>query len=129
MIWLQRVHDTPLNIHDGSVCEVWGPKTHAEVDQDQRWVDAMKEETQALIKNNTWELVPLSAQKKTIGCRWVYKVKHNDDETVNRYKARLIATRYVPNPQYQLQGDLCLGGKDDDNMYNTSTCSCKRMAS
>ena len=28
---------------------------------------------------------------KPIGCRWVYKVKHNTDGSVNRYKAWLIA--------------------------------------
>jgi hypothetical protein len=31
---------------------------------------------------------------KPIGCRWIYKVKHNADGTIERYKARLVAKGY-----------------------------------
>jgi hypothetical protein len=40
-------------------------------------------------------LVALPKDKKTIGCKWVYKVKHNVDGFVNRYKARLVAKGYA----------------------------------
>ena len=33
--------------------------------------------------------------KKPIGCRWIYKVKHNVDGSVNRLKARLVAKGYA----------------------------------
>ncbi|PNX95257.1 retrovirus-related Pol polyprotein from transposon TNT 1-94 [Trifolium pratense] len=33
---------------------------------------------------------PLSAEKKPLGCKWVYKIKHNSDGTIERYKARLV---------------------------------------
>ena len=55
--------------------------------KDPRWVEVMNEEMQALSKNETWDLVPHSPQKKAIGCRWIYKVKYNDDDSVNHYKA------------------------------------------
>ena len=32
---------------------------------------------------------------KPIGCRWVYKVKHNTDGSVNRYKTQLVAKGYA----------------------------------
>jgi Reverse transcriptase (RNA-dependent DNA polymerase) len=33
--------------------------------------------------------------KKSIGCKWVYKLKYNSDRTVERYKTRLVAKEYT----------------------------------
>ena len=41
--------------------------------------------------NNIWELVPLHHDKTAIGCKWVYKIKHDADESVSTHKARLVA--------------------------------------
>ncbi|KAK6148045.1 hypothetical protein DH2020_018957 [Rehmannia glutinosa] len=54
----------------------------------------MQQELDALEKNQTWELIPLPPGKKTIGCKWVYKIKMKQDGTVDRYKARLVAKGY-----------------------------------
>ena len=51
----------------------------------------MNEEMQSLDKNETWELVPYLSHHKAIGCQWIYKVKHNSNDTVNRYNVRLVA--------------------------------------
>ena len=55
----------------------------------------MKEELDAMEANNTWTITSLPPDKHTIGCRWVYKVKYNADEIVNRHKARLVAKGYT----------------------------------
>jgi hypothetical protein len=60
-----------------------------------KWDNAMDEEMVALDANATWELVAILKDKKTIGCKWVYKVKHNADGSVSRYKARLVAKGYA----------------------------------
>jgi len=60
-----------------------------------KWDNAMDEEMAALDANATWELVALLKDKKAIGCKWVYKVKHNADGFVSKYKARLVAKGYV----------------------------------
>ena len=49
----------------------------------------------ALDVNQTWELVPLPEGKKAIGCKWVYKVNHKADGTIERYKSRLVAKGYA----------------------------------
>ncbi|MCO5580163.1 hypothetical protein L7F22_034030 [Adiantum nelumboides] len=55
----------------------------------------MNEKMDALYGNETWELAPLLKGKKPIGCRWVYKIKHNNDVSVSRYKATLVAKEYA----------------------------------
>ncbi len=51
----------------------------------------MDREMAALDANKTWELVPLPKGKKAIGCKWVYKMKHNSDGNISMYKVRLVA--------------------------------------
>lgn len=55
------------------------------------WYQAMKEEYQALMRNQTWTLVKPSESRKPIGCKWVFRVKENSDGSLNKYKARLVA--------------------------------------
>ena len=45
----------------------------------------------SLQDNKTWELTTLPPGKKGISCKWVYKVKMNNDSSIERYKARLVA--------------------------------------
>ncbi|KAL6210144.1 hypothetical protein ACLB2K_021081 [Fragaria x ananassa] len=63
--------------------------------RDERWMQTMKVEMDALEKNCTWELVPLPPRKKLVGCWWVCTVKHNSDGWLERYKARLVAKGYT----------------------------------
>lgn len=55
----------------------------------------MTSEFEALYANHTWDLVKLSAVKQPIGCRWVYKVKHKADGSIERFKARLLVKGYT----------------------------------
>jgi hypothetical protein len=66
------------------------PVHFAEAVQDAKWRLAMQQELQALEDNGTWTLQPLPNGKKPLGCKWVYKIKHNSDGTIERYKARLV---------------------------------------
>lgn len=59
------------------------------------WQVAMTQEFEALYANHTWDLVPFPAGKRTIGCRWVYKVKHKVDGSIESFKARLVMKGYT----------------------------------
>uniref|UniRef100_A0A2N9GLJ3 Uncharacterized protein n=1 Tax=Fagus sylvatica TaxID=28930 RepID=A0A2N9GLJ3_FAGSY len=55
---------------------------------------AMQKEMSSMDKNNVWELVDLPPGRKTIGNKWVLKVKRKADGSIDRYKARLVAKSY-----------------------------------
>ncbi|KAL6180544.1 hypothetical protein ACLB2K_047205 [Fragaria x ananassa] len=59
--------------------------------KEEKWAKAIEVEMDAIKKNGTWDFVPLPPGKKTVGCRWVYTMKHNADGSVDKYKARLVA--------------------------------------
>lgn len=54
----------------------------------------MSEEFNALVKHGTWELVPPNPSIIPIGCKWIFRVKHNVDGIISRYKACLVAKEY-----------------------------------
>ena len=45
----------------------------------------------SLEDNHVWELAELPKGRKTIGSKWVYKVKTDEDGTIEQYKAQLVA--------------------------------------
>ena len=51
----------------------------------------MKTEFTAQQHNQTWKLVPRSTFMNVISCKWVFKLKHKYDGSIERYKARLVA--------------------------------------
>ncbi|KAH9708912.1 retrovirus-related pol polyprotein from transposon TNT 1-94-like protein [Citrus sinensis] len=59
------------------------------------WMTAMQEEIEALHKNKTWELVPLPRGRKAIGNKWVYKIKRDGNDQMERYRARLVVKGYA----------------------------------
>ena len=71
------------------------PKTYDEAIGDPLWQQAMNDEIAAFGRNHTWSLVPLPPGHKAIGCRWVYKIKHNSDGSIKCYKAQLVAKGYT----------------------------------
>jgi hypothetical protein len=59
------------------------------------WMTTMQEEIEALHKNNTWDLVPLPQGRKAIDNKWVYKIKRDGNDQVERYHARLVVKGYA----------------------------------
>lgn len=66
------------------------PVTYAEAVKDGSWRDAMRYEIKALKANRTWIMEDLPTGKKTLECKWVYKIKYNYDGTVEQLKVRLV---------------------------------------
>ena len=54
------------------------------------WREAVNDEMDSILSNNTWVLVDLSPGSNTIGCKWVFRRKYRTDETIQTFKARLV---------------------------------------
>ena len=59
---------------------------------------AMQAKYDALMKNETWVLVPTSQATKVVGCKWVFRIKYNADGSISEYKARLVANGFHQTP-------------------------------
>jgi histone deacetylase 1/2 len=54
------------------------------------WKEAMDAEYMALMRNNTWHLIPPQKGINIIDCKWVYKIKTKSNGSLDRYKAHLV---------------------------------------
>lgn len=87
---------SPSHLHFVSnLALIQEPTSYTQASKDPKWVEAITKEIQALKANNTWTVTSLPPGHKTIGCKWVFKVKYNVDGSIERYKARLVAKGYT----------------------------------
>ena len=62
--------------------------------KEEKWVATMKEEIEAIERNDKWELVNLLTGNHVIRVKWVYKTKRNIEGKIERHKARLVVKEY-----------------------------------
>lgn len=43
------------------------------------------------MNNGVWELIPRSSDKSVVTSKWIYKIKHVVNGSMEKYKARFIA--------------------------------------
>jgi hypothetical protein len=65
---------------------------------DLSWHRAMEDEYDALIFNNTWDLVPRLVSSNVNTGKWIFKHKFNSDGTLERYKARCVLHGFTQWP-------------------------------
>ncbi|GJT91849.1 ribonuclease H-like domain-containing protein [Tanacetum coccineum] len=78
-----------FNLHVSTISPI--PKSYPIAFRDPNWYRAMLDEYTALIKNNTWILVPRPPDANIVRSMWLFRHKYNADGTLSRYKARLVA--------------------------------------
>jgi hypothetical protein len=59
-----------------------------------KWREAMNTELRSHEQNQTWTLKPRKNINRTIGSRWVFAKKRDQNGAVVRYKARIVAKGY-----------------------------------
>jgi Reverse transcriptase (RNA-dependent DNA polymerase) len=71
------------------------PTTYQDAVCEPVWCKSMNEELKALEKKTNLDNYAITKREKTIEYKWVYKLKHNNDGTIERYKPRLVAKDYI----------------------------------
>jgi hypothetical protein len=56
---------------------------------------AMEDEMKSMSTNKVWDLENIPKGAKTVGCKWIYKTKHDSQGNVERFKARLVAKGFT----------------------------------
>ena len=67
------------------------PSSYEEVAEKKVWQDAMIEEYQSIMKNDVWDIVPRPKEKSVVTSKWLYKIKHAVDGSIEKYNARFVA--------------------------------------
>ena len=51
----------------------------------------MIEYYQSIMNNDVWDVVPRPEGKSVVTSKWIYKIKHAADGSIEKYKARFMA--------------------------------------
>ena len=74
------------------------PKTFRSALADPNWRAAMEEEHAALLRNQTWDLVPRPPRSNVVTGKWIFKHKLQADGSLERYKARWVLRGFTRRP-------------------------------
>ena len=64
------------------------------------------------MKNDVWDVVPRPKRKSVVTSKWIYKIKHAADGSIDKYKARTVLhieysrTRHLKkqkHPEFMIQ--------------------------
>nr|GEX45097.1 hypothetical protein [Tanacetum cinerariifolium] len=81
---------------DGDMCiyaltiSIMEPKSVKEALTDHAWIESTQEELHQFIRLDVWELVPSPDGIKPLTLKWLFKNKHDEENTIIRNKTRLV---------------------------------------
>ena len=68
----------------------------------------MIEEYQSIMKNDVWDVVPRLEGKSIVTSKWIYKIKHVADGSIEKYKAIFVAHGSPRKKEYIMNKPLYL---------------------
>nr|GEX37870.1 retrovirus-related Pol polyprotein from transposon TNT 1-94 [Tanacetum cinerariifolium] len=85
---------------DGDMCmyalmvSIMEPKNVKEAMTDPAWIDSMQEELLQFKRLDVWVLVPALDNISPLTLKWLFKNKHDEEQTIIRNKSRLVVRGY-----------------------------------
>jgi hypothetical protein len=71
------------------------PSSFEEADKLQVWKDDILKEYRSILKNNVWYNVPRPKDKSVVSSKWIYKIKHVADGSMEKFNARFVARGFT----------------------------------
>lgn len=103
-----------------AITEAVIPASYKEAFEDKNWREVDHVEIEAFEERETWIVVALPPGKRAIGCKWVFTFKFRVDDTLERYKARLVVlgNNQTQGIDYEEHSHRCV-------RWNQFLCFCK----
>nr|GEZ80781.1 retrotransposon protein, putative, unclassified [Tanacetum cinerariifolium] len=79
------------------------PKHIKEAMNDSAWIESMQEELHQFDRLEVWELVDRPLCINVINLKWLWKNKHDEENTVIRNKSRLVAKEYAQKEGFNFE--------------------------
>ena len=88
----ERKRENPYNSYVALLCDIIDkePSTYEEAIEKKEWKDAMIEEYHSIMKNDVWEVVLRPEEKSVVTLKWIYKINHTADSSIEKHKARFV---------------------------------------
>jgi hypothetical protein len=71
------------------------PSNYRSALKEPNWLNAMREEFNALTTQNTWLLIPRPAGVNVVTGKWIFRHKYNSDGSLERYKAHWVVRGFT----------------------------------
>lgn len=67
------------------------PHTFEEVVKEEVWKDAIAEGYKSIMNNGVWDVVSRPKGKSIMTSKWLFKINHGVDGSIEKYKATFVA--------------------------------------
>nr|GFC45018.1 hypothetical protein [Tanacetum cinerariifolium] len=102
---------------DGDMCmyaltvSTMEPKNVKEAMIDPVWIDSMQEELFQFKRLDVWVLVPVPDNISPLTLKWLFKNKHDEEQTVIRNKSRLVVRGYLQEEGIDFEDSFAPGAR------------------
>ena len=92
-MYRERKRTRSYSSHVALLCDIIDkePSNYKEAVERKEWKEDMIKECQSIMKNDVWDVVPRPEGKSVVTSKWIYKIKHAADGSIEKYKARFVA--------------------------------------